>query len=167
MHTDLCNILYFLIYYILRRRNYMGKEKLRRRSEIAEQYKWNMKDMYASDELWEKEVQLVFDMTKEVETYKGRLAENASNLLSCLKKMDEISYYGMRVYVYANQRYHEDTGVAKYQGYSAKADSVRVAVSSATSYVKPEVLAIGEAVIERFFKEEPELEHYRRSLNEI
>ena len=30
----------------------MGKNKLRKRDEIPAQYKWNMQDMFATDELW-------------------------------------------------------------------------------------------------------------------
>ena len=33
--------------------------------------------------------------------------------------------------------------------------------------MEPEILAMDEAVLEQFFKDEPELEHYRRMVNEI
>lgn len=145
----------------------MEKDKLLTRGEIAERYKWNMKDMYATDELWEEEVKKVFELAKELEQYKGCLSESASKLLTFFQKIDEIQYYGNRVYVYANQRYHEDTDVSKYQGYSAKADTMSVAMSSATSFMNPEILAMDEEVLERFYEEEPALEKYRRAICEI
>ena len=64
----------------------MGEKKLRTRDEIPAQYKWNLADMFASDELWEKEAQLVLELSKELEAYKGRLAENAATLLGNFKK---------------------------------------------------------------------------------
>ena len=145
----------------------MGKDKLRSRDEIPAKYKWNMQDMFATDELWESEAQMVLDMAKEMELYKGRLSESAAVLLEYLKKMDEVGYHATRVYVYANQKYHEDTAVAKYQGYSAKADDITVAVNSATSFTNPEILAMDEVRLEKFFEEEPELEKYRRVISEI
>ncbi|MBQ2706336.1 MAG: oligoendopeptidase F, partial [Agathobacter sp.] len=131
----------------------MGKNKLRSRDEIPAKYKWNMQDMFATDELWESEAQLVFDLAKEMECYKGRLSESAATLLEFLKKTDEVGYHAVRVYVYANQKYHEDTAVSKYQGYSAKADNIMVAVNSATSFMNPEILAMDEATLEQFFKD--------------
>lgn len=145
----------------------MGDNKLRKREEIEQKYKWNMQDMYATDELWEEEVQLVLKLATEIETYKGSLSNSAKTLLDFCKKEDEISYYADRVYVYANQRYHEDTTVAKYQGYSAKADNMMVALSSALSFASPEILEIDEATLESFYKEEPELEKYRLSISRI
>lgn len=145
----------------------MGKDKLRSRDEIPAKYKWNMQDMFATDELWESEAQLVFDLANEIEKYKGKISKNAATLLEFLKKMDEVGYHATRVYVYANQKYHEDTAVSKYQGYSAKADNIFVAVNSATSFMKPEILAMDEEMMERFYKEEPELEKYRRLISEI
>lgn len=144
----------------------MGKE-ICSRSEIPEQYKWNMKDMFATDELWEAEAQQLLDLAKEIEQYRGRLSESAATLLEFFRKTDEMDYHAERVIVYAGQKYHEDTTVSKYQGYSAKADTISVAISSATSFMQPEVLAMDEAVLEQFFKEEPKLEHYRRMVEQI
>ncbi len=144
----------------------MGKE-LRSRSEIPKQYKWNMQDMFATDELWEEEAQKLLDLAKEMEQYKGRLSEGPAILLEFFRKIDEMSYHAERVIVYAGQKYHEDTAVSKYQGYSAKADSISVAISSATSFMQPEILGMDEALLENFFKEEPGLEHYRRMVEQI
>jgi oligoendopeptidase F len=72
-----------------------------------------------------------------------------------------------RVYVYANESYHQDTADAKYQGYAAKADSVRVAAASSISFAEPEILAISEDDLNRFYTEEPKLEMYRRKIEVI
>ncbi len=144
----------------------MGKE-LRARNDIPDQYKWNMKDMFASDELWEEESKLLLDLAKEMESYRGRVGESAATLLQVFRKMDEVGGHAERVIVYANQRYHEDTSVSKYQGYAAKAGSIAVAVDSANSFVEPEVLAMDEKVLEEYFAQEPGLEHYRTAIERM
>ena len=144
----------------------MGKE-LKARNDIPNQYKWNMQDMFASDELWEEEAKQLLELAKEIAQYQGRLSESAATLLEFLKKSDELDFHAERVIVYANQKYHEDTAVSKYQGYAAKADSIEVEVSSAMAFMKPEILAMDENALEQFYKEEPELEHYRRMLDII
>ncbi|MBE5887874.1 MAG: oligoendopeptidase F [Lachnospiraceae bacterium] len=144
----------------------MAKE-LKSRKDIPDQYKWNMQDMFASDEAWEEEAKQLQELAKEIAQYQGRLSESAATLLAFLKKSDELDFHAERVIVYANQKYHEDTAVSKYQGYAAKADSIGVEISSAVAFMSPEILSMDEAVLEQFYKDEPELEHYRRMLDNI
>ena len=47
--------------------NDMGKEKLRSREEIPAKYKWNMQDMFASDELWEEEARIMLFQSSQEE----------------------------------------------------------------------------------------------------
>ncbi len=145
----------------------MGEKKLRTRDEIPEKYKWNLQDMFANDELWEEEAQLVLALAKELEQYKGRLSESAAILLEFFEKMEKAGYHAERVYVHGNQRMHENTTSSKYQGWAAKADSILVEYNSAIAFVNPEILAIDEVVLEKFFAEAPKLEKYRRAINEI
>ena len=144
----------------------MAKE-LKSRKDIPDQYKWNMQDLFATDELWEEEAKQLQELAKEIAQYQGRLSESAATLLAFLKKSDEVDFHAERVIVYANQKYHEDTAVSKYQGYAAKADSIGVEISSAVAFMSPEILSMDEAVLEQFYKDEPELEYYRRMLDNI
>ena len=145
----------------------MAEKKLRRRSEIPGEYKWKLTDLFASDEQWEEEVQKVRRLAKELSALKGTLKESAAVLLAFFKKQDELSFHLSRVYVYANESWHQDMADAKYQGYAAKADSVRVEAASAASFAEPEILAIPRERLDSFFGEEPELSHYRRAVDVI
>ena len=145
----------------------MAKGKLRKRNEIPAEYQWRMQDMFATDELWEAEAAKVMELAEEMKQYQGKLTSSPQVLLEAFEKSEELEYHATRVYVYANQKYHEDTNVSKYQGYAAKAGNIMVALSSATSYVNPELLAADEALFEEFFKAEPKLEKYRRVISEI
>ena len=145
----------------------MAEKILRKREDIPEEYKWKLEDMFASDEQWEQETEELLSSIQEVEKYKGRLGESAGNLYLYFKKLDELVYHADRVYVYANQRLHQDTTVAKYQGYSSKADAVLVSLQSAIAFADPEILTIPEQTIEQFYKDEPQLLHYKRKIDEI
>ena len=145
----------------------MAEKILRKREDIPEEYKWKLEDMFASDEQWEQETEELLSSVQEVEKYKGRLGESAGNLYLYFKKLDELVYHADRVYVYANQRLHQDTTVAKYQGYSSKADAVLVSLQSAIAFADPEILTIPEQTIEQFYKDEPQLLHYKRKIDEI
>lgn len=145
----------------------MAEKTLRTREEIADEYKWRLEDMFASDEQWERECEKARELAGELAQFSGKLAASAGSLLAYWKKNDELTYYVDRVYSYANQRYDQDTAVAKYQGYLTKAESIWVEATSADSFAAPELLSIADETLERFYGEEPKLSQYRRAMDEI
>lgn len=72
-----------------------------------------------------------------------------------------------RVYVYANQKYHEDTSNATYQDLSSKANRIAVQVESALSFATPEILSIPEEAVAQFKMDTPELKLYEFYLKDI
>lgn len=145
----------------------MSDKNLRKREDIPQEYKWKLEDMFATDEAWEEETENTLSYAKEVAEFEGHLADDAATLLSYMEKNDEVAYHLARIYVYANQKSHQDTAVAKYQGYAAKAESVMIQVSSAAAFADPEILQIPEATIEMFYEQEPKLLEYKRAIDEI
>ena len=145
----------------------MSENQQCKRSEVPEALKWKLTDLYASDDLWEKEVDTIGSLSKKIADYAGKLGDSADTLLHFLKERDTLLQLMSRMYVYANQSYHQDTADAHYQAYAAKAESVRVEVSTSLSFADPEILAIPEERIAKFYEEEPELEKYRRAIDVI
>ena len=145
----------------------MSENQQCKRSEVPEALKWKLTDLYASDDLWEKEVDTICSLSKQIADYAEKLGDSADTLLHFLKERDTLLQLMSRMYVYANQSYHQDTADAHYQAYAAKAESVRVEVSASLSFADPEILAIPEERIAKFYEEEPELEKYRRAIDVI
>jgi len=84
-------------------------KNLPRRNEVDLKFTWAIEDLYASDELWQKEYEKVKEMLPKAMEYSGRLTKSAELLLNFLQLTDDISKLMERVYVYANQKCHEDT----------------------------------------------------------
>ena len=125
-----------------------------KRNEIPEQYKWKMEDLYADNDAWEADFTKLQQGMEDIKKYEGTLAKSAENLLSLMKKSDELNQLAENVYVYANQRLHEDTSNAYYQGLSGRAQMLLVQMSECSSFVEPEILSIPENVLEEMLKEE-------------
>lgn len=142
--------------------NYLPK-----RSEVEAQFKWAIEDLYANDELWEKEYDKLRQMLAKAIEYQGRLSKSAKSLLSFLKLKDELSTMMERVYVYANQKYHEDTGNSLYQDLADKAGVLTVQMDSALSFATPEILTIAEETLDQFKQEEEGLRLYDFHLSNI
>ena len=143
------------------------KKQLLNRDEIEEKYKWKLEDIYESDVLWEEELSKANEIVEQISKFQGTLASSAQNLLDFFKESDNLDYYVDRVYVYANQRYHQDTTVSKYQGYAANAELLLVNASGATSFANPELLEISDEKFKSFYQEKPELLKYKRLIDEI
>jgi oligoendopeptidase F len=143
------------------------KKKLPKRHEVDKKYKWAIEDLYPSDELWQEEYKKVQEMLPKAMEYQGRLSKSGELLHNFLRLSDDISKLLERVYVYANQKYHEDTGNALYQDLSNKASTLAVQVSSALSFAVPEILSIPEEDLTQFRLENEELKEYDFYLKDI
>ena len=137
-----------------------GVGTLQKRSEVEKKFTWAIEDLYATDELWEKEYNELKEMLPKINEYRDRLSESPQALLGFLKLCDQLGVKIERVFVYANQKYHEDTANSVYQDLSDKAGVIAVQLESAMSYAVPEILAIPEETLERFKSEEKELKVY-------
>ena len=52
---------------------------LPKRSEVDKQFVWAIEDLYATDELWEKEFNEIKEKLQDVSAYRGRLSESAKH----------------------------------------------------------------------------------------
>jgi oligoendopeptidase F len=142
-------------------------KNLPKRSEVDVQYTWAIEDLYPNDEMWLKEYEKVKEMLPKASEFQGRLGKSAEILLAFLRLHDEISMLTERVYVYANQKYHEDTNNAVYQDLSNKATALSVQVNSTLAFAVPEILAIPEEMISQYKHEANDLMQYDFYLMDI
>ena len=142
-------------------------KRIPERSEIAEQDKWAIHDIYATDELWEADLQKAKDLIPRISAFAGRLGESAQNLLDYMKLTEEIAVLADALGNYAMRRSDEDARVSKYQAMVGSLMSTYVALEAASSFSTPEIMAVSDETMEKFYAELPELERYRRYLNNI
>ena len=145
----------------------MAEQKILKRSEVPEEYTWNLKDMFESDEAWLEEYEALKVYPAEVAKLQGTLGESAANLLEFFKKDDELTVRLETLYTYASCSGDQDMSNAKYQDFRGKAMATIVAIESASAYATPEIMAIPEEKHNAFYAECPELETYRRSIYKI
>lgn len=143
------------------------EKSLKKRSEVDVSFKWHINDLYEKDVLWERDVEEIKKQANELAAYQGTLGQSASHLYDFLSKNDEIDKRMEKVYVYANQKYHEDTGDSVYQDLCDKASNLMMQVKSQLSFIIPEILSIPEEKIQQFLKEEERLSVYKRMIDEV
>ncbi len=141
--------------------------KVLKRDEIPEEFKWKLEDIFPSDEAWEEAYKKAESLAEKSAGYRGRLCSSAKELLEFLRYDDEADLEISALYSYASMRSDQDTAVPKYQDYSLRMSALLVKLSAATAFVRPEIISIDDETMERFYKEEPGLELYRRSLTRL
>jgi oligoendopeptidase F len=140
------------------------------RKDVPDEFKWRLRDIYASIDDWEKDFEAARARLSEIEAHRGTLGRSAGDLLACLRLRDEISITVGRLYSYAVMSSHEDTRDSKYQALSSRAATLAVDLSSATSFITPEIIAIPEDALNGFIEDEKaggDFKDYRFMLKEI
>lgn len=137
------------------------------RSALKIEDTWRLEDLFETDAAWEEAYAQLKEALPALSEFKGRLAESAAVLLRALKMKSGIEERAERIYVYANQRLHEDTRRSIYQDFSARADNLMVELGSCCAYFAPEILTVPEEKIERFYEEESGLLEYRQLLSDL
>ena len=144
----------------------MDKKVFTSREEIPLKDRWATEDLYASDELWEQELEKMVEMGKVMAGFNGTLGRDAKTLLTYMQHLEDIQVLSAQLANYAQRKGDEDTRVSAYQAMGSKFSSAFVALSTSTSFETPEIMAIPDETLERFFAEEPELMRFRRYLED-
>jgi oligoendopeptidase F len=138
-----------------------------KRNEIPDQFKWKLEDIYENNELWEKDFAEVKYRAMKLGEYKDKLSLSSDNLLKCLEANAEINRLFEKVYVYAQMRSHEDSANGFYQGLADRTESLAVEVSSASSFIVPELLTIPDDKLIGFIKSNEKLDFYKKYIDVI
>ena len=142
-------------------------KKIPKRSEVDPKNTWATEDLFANDEAWEQAMAELASMPEQMASFRGRLGESGACLLDYFRLSDTYSLKISRAANYAFRKADEDTAVGRYQEMRGKIISLDVAVSSASAFDTPEILAIPDETLERFYRETPDLQLYRRALDKI
>ncbi|MDE6908666.1 MAG: hypothetical protein K2P21_10990, partial [Lachnospiraceae bacterium] len=124
--------------------------KTRKREEVKKEDTWALEDLYASEQLFEEDCGRLAGMIEEFPKYKGRLKEGSGVLLEMLEDYSGMNKLFEKVYVYANQRLHQDMGNAASQKSAASTEVLMDKMNAAESYMVPEILGLPEELLAEY-----------------
>ncbi len=104
---------------------------LRTREEIPREDKWNLEDIFASDQEWEDRFKETEKLIGLAEKYKGKLAESAGLFIEGMEWADRLGLHLEDLYTYAKMRRDENNKIALYQGMTDRAGMLSVQAGSA------------------------------------
>ena len=105
----------------------MDNKTFKCREDIPLKDRWATEDLYASDELWEQELERMVQMGKVMAGYAGTLGRDAATLFDYMQKLEEIQVLSAQLANYAQRKGDVDTRVAAYQAMCSKFSAAFVA----------------------------------------
>ena len=137
------------------------------RNEINEKDTWDLSTIFETDQKWEEELALLTEDTKEAASLEGHLLDSAKSFLNITERYLDLSRRLEKLYVYAHMKNDQDTRVAKYQEYYAKAMTLYSQLDQVFSFYEPEFMAITEEQYQNFLAEEPKLQPYKHFFDKL
>jgi oligoendopeptidase F len=137
------------------------------RSEIPDQYKWDLTALYANEAAWQAAKADLEKRVPGLAEHQGHLGDSPAALLKAIRETMGVYQDLSRLYTYASQLSDQDTRVAKPQEMKQSGQQLYVKAGAATAYIRPELLTVGEPKIREFLAAEPGLMEYRQYLDDI
>ena len=137
------------------------------RTEIAEEYKWELESIYPDEGEWEEAFARAEELVEELEAYEGRATENGETLLVVLETYERVSRQVEKVITYAQMRRDEDTRDQEAQARVSRARSLATDASSAGSFLEPEIQSLDRTELDDLIAEESGLERYEHYFDDV
>ncbi|MFA5742851.1 MAG: oligoendopeptidase F [Candidatus Paceibacterota bacterium] len=122
------------------------------RDQIENKYKWNLADMYASDEEWGRDFRKIeIEYLPKFSGYQGKLADTRE-LLDCLNLQDQMYLILAKMNVYSCYKQSEDLTNAQASEMYSKVSTLNSKADAAVAFIDPELIALPAESLEVLMK---------------
>ena len=139
--------------------------EVKERSEIQQQYKWDLTSLFESDEKWEEKLASLKGQQQVALSYQGKL-DNAQTIYQYLKWDYSITSDLSDLFCYASLRHSEDTRDSSATSMYSRIYSLYVEISSASAFARPEILSLDDDKLKAII-EDDQLKDYRFMLEDL
>ena len=139
----------------------------KKRCEIADTFKWNLKDMIKDSEEYERLCTEINMLANKIVAMKGNITKNSDNLLKYLETSSRLDELLEKVYVYSYLFHYEDMSNEIGINYKERAERLVESVNTKTYFTSSELLSIPYDEVLGFIKENKELKKYSFLLEKI
>lgn len=142
-------------------------EKIRARNEIDKKYKWNTEDIYKNWEEWQKDIDELKNLIKELPQYEEKIKESSAEFIKLIKLDEKISRILEKAYLYPYMLKDLDSTDQLVSEKLQEAEYLYAQISMASSWISPKILEIPKETVEKWIEENNELKEHRFNLMEL
>ncbi len=144
-----------------------GPKAIPTRDRIEDRYKWNLADIYKSEQEWEADFKKVQKLIKKAQQFAGKLATSAELLYKCLETRTNLLETAAKLYQYARLNQDLDNRVSKFQAMSDRTAMLSSQAGTAFAFVEPELLNIEQARLLQMADQFPKTDVYDFYIKEL
>lgn len=142
-------------------------EAIKSRKEIDKKYKWNTEDIYKNWEEWQKDIDEMKDILKEIPQYEEKIKESSSDFIKLTKLDEKLSRILEKTYLYPYMLKDLDSTDQFISQKLQEVEYLYAQINMATSWISPKILEIPKEVMEKWIDENEELKEHRFNLMEL
>ena len=135
-------------------------------AEVDPKYTWDLSEIYPNLEAWEQARDEVIASFDEIEARRGTLGNSANDLYETLVLVSDTTRKAARVSTYAGLNADEDLRITETQERRQLGQIMFSRFNEATAWMQPEILRVGEEVINAYLEEDDRLERFRFQLED-
>ncbi len=136
---------------------------MKKRSQIEEKYKWDLTQIYSSDDLLLADIEKLKTYPEKLSAYKGKLGK-PNKCLEFLQLGSELGKLSEKISVYIFLRLSENLENTKYIELNSVVSTIGKHISVASSFEESELIGYGEKYIRKLMADDRFAE-YRMGLN--
>jgi oligoendopeptidase F len=137
------------------------------RSDIPLEFTWNAPSLFVTAQAWEAEYQAIIELFPEIQAFQGHLADSATVLGDAMEAIERLMRRVGKIVVYTGMESNVDAMNQDAVAMDSKGNGLFGRAISATSFVDPELLAIGQTTLDQWLRENPRLTIYKHYLDNL
>lgn len=137
------------------------------RDQIEDQYKWDITHIYETEADWEADFEWLNENADNYSEFEGKLANSSEDLLALIKFDEEVGVKLGKVFLYAMLSKDLDLGNADNSARFDRVVALNSKLSAASSYVRPELMAMPEDKLWGYVESEEGLKIYKHYFHDV
>lgn len=134
---------------------------------MENKYEWKYTDIYKTKEDYKEDIRKVKEKLEEIVQYKGKLKDSSENIYKCYKIYEEIVEMDCKIYAYGMLQYHKNMTDQEAIELFKEAEELDNKIDEKTAFMVPELTDMDTNTLEKYMKEDKNLQRYSRRINEI
>ena len=142
-------------------------ETISSRENIDNKYKWNLSDIYANWESWEKDLENLKEIIKEIPTFETSITADEKKFIELIKLEEKIQRMIDKLYLYPYMLRDLDSKDVVAAEKMQIIEHIYSEYSVVSSWIVPKILEIPKETMDKWIEKNPELHEHRFGLSEL
>lgn len=142
-------------------------ETILSRENIDNKYKWNLSDIYANWESWEKDLENLKEIIKEIPTFETSITADEKKFIELIKLEEKIQRMIDKLYLYPYMLRDLDSKDVVAAEKMQIIEHIYSEYSVISSWIVPKILEIPKETMDKWIERNPELHEHRFGLSEL